>query len=182
MDNNRSREILTGCFKGFNKYEVSALKDRKIKFVYMVSDGHYIKIGVTENMENRLRSISTGNPRPLKIMAIIDVGYNIDAHTVEKDLHYRLADARSSGEWFFHNNVFFDVIANLTIEGGYKYRGMHIILCPEWKEEARRYGVKGVKNAKGAGYHLKEKKPPMIPAETMNRIAELWRIEQHETN
>ena len=170
MENEKNRVIQIGCFKGFNAYEIYRLKDRKIQFVYMVSDGRYIKIGVTKNMERRIRSISTGNPRPLKIMAIIDVGYNLDAHSVEKDLHEHIAEARATGEWFFHNNVFFDVLANLTIQGGYKYRGMQIILCPEWKDEAKRYGVK---KAKGAGYNIKEKNPPMIPAETMNRVAEM---------
>ena len=58
-----------------------------------------VKIGVTNNIKKRLKTLQTGNPWRLQVMAIV---YRPDAFQLEAALH-RHFDAqrmRPDGEWF----------------------------------------------------------------------------------
>ncbi len=62
------------------------------------------KIGITNNLKNRLRAIQTGNPDVLSVQHFEE----IDASRVrllEKKIHEELSYKRLKGEWF-----------NLTVE------------------------------------------------------------------
>ncbi len=54
-----------------------------------------VKIGYTDNLADRLRTLQSGNPQPLYALAVIpgDVAR-------ERRLHQRFAEGRLIGEWF----------------------------------------------------------------------------------
>lgn len=54
-----------------------------------------IKIGRSSNVLQRLDSLQTANPYPLKIILIAENQGNI-----EKDLHKKLKKFKTNGEWF----------------------------------------------------------------------------------
>ncbi len=71
--------------------------------IYIIRTGHedggYIKIGYSKSsVENRVRTLQTGTPLPLEIMAVID-GEISD----EKAMHVNLDRfrVRQNGEWFY---------------------------------------------------------------------------------
>jgi T5orf172 domain len=65
-----------------------------IYFVREGTDGH-IKIGYAASVRKRLRTIQTGNPRPLTVLASVQGGYR---H--ERFLQRRFKHLRIRGEWF----------------------------------------------------------------------------------
>lgn len=64
---------------------------------FVVEEDNYsmVKIGTTVNLKQRLRDLQTGNPRELKIVAVID-----GDSTVESLLKYRFKDYCINREWF----------------------------------------------------------------------------------
>lgn len=65
--------------------------------IYFISDTKYIKIGVTNNVEKRLKELQTGNPKKLKVIKII---YCENPYYVEKMYHELFKSKRKEGEWF----------------------------------------------------------------------------------
>lgn len=64
--------------------------------IYYISDGEHIKIGYTaKSVWSRLKSLQTGNPRKLKLLAFHPGGLDDEAQ-----MHNRFASARAQGEWF----------------------------------------------------------------------------------
>lgn len=62
--------------------------------VYALTDGSSVKIGKsTGHPIRRLKSLSTGNPRPLRLLAYT-------AGTTESAVHKQLHRYRTRGEWF----------------------------------------------------------------------------------
>lgn len=69
----------------------------KVGTIYVITNGARYKIGKTTNLSQRLQGLQTSNPDPLETVLECEVqGYDI----VEKLLHKKYADKRSSGEWF----------------------------------------------------------------------------------
>jgi predicted GIY-YIG superfamily endonuclease len=69
------------------------------KYVYLISDinNYTYKIGISNNPENRLKSLQTGNDRVLKIIhKVICENYN----KVENALHNKYEFLKVNGEWF----------------------------------------------------------------------------------
>lgn len=64
-------------------------------YVYFITDGEFIKIGISVNPWKRLSSIQTGHPKKLRIAAIFKGG-----REEEFQLHGRFAEYRAHGEWF----------------------------------------------------------------------------------
>ena len=64
-------------------------------FVYFIHDGEHVKIGWSADPEQRMSSLSTGNPRPLRLLGAIR-----GSESDEKNLHAALAPLRANGEWF----------------------------------------------------------------------------------
>jgi hypothetical protein len=72
-------------------------------FIYLVSDGHYTKIGATSyNVKKRLNELQTGNAKKLKIIDSYRVDHKI---TTERYLHEMFSEKRVLGEWFMLNDV-----------------------------------------------------------------------------
>jgi hypothetical protein len=65
-----------------------------IYFVQQGTDGP-IKIGVSTDPEQRLRTLQSSSPQPLTLLAFMPGGVES-----ERDLHRRFADGRLEGEWF----------------------------------------------------------------------------------
>lgn len=65
--------------------------------VYVIQQGDDgpLKIGVTTDVRKRMRSLQTGSPHPLRLVAIFD-GNKLD----EQKAHDRFAPHALSGEWF----------------------------------------------------------------------------------
>jgi hypothetical protein len=67
------------------------------QFLYLVKCQQYHKIGIANDMRNRLAQLSTGNPFDLEVMAL----YGFDnAAPVEAAIHQRFSKIRRRGEWF----------------------------------------------------------------------------------
>jgi len=77
--------------------------------VYVIkSDGQY-KIGVSSNLDNRLRTHRTSMPKGV-LVAVRECG---DSKALEKGIHHQLRNYRTTGEWFnLTNNALAEVIAN----------------------------------------------------------------------
>lgn len=73
-------------------------------FVYFIQEGKgnhgYIKIGVSNNVNKRLDSLQTGNPRKLTLMASIKCDTPNNAYRLEKKLHKKFKSQCIRGEWF----------------------------------------------------------------------------------
>ena len=78
------------------KIKKSKRKDRGS--VYFIQEGGRmgpIKIGFSTNVENRLMTLQTANPNPLKLL------YSLrGTEAQEATLHERFKHLRMSGEWF----------------------------------------------------------------------------------
>ena len=67
------------------------------KKVYFIGCDDSVKIGISDNPEERLKQMQTGNPSELKILKTY---HSDDAEATEKALHRIFDDARIQGEWF----------------------------------------------------------------------------------
>jgi ribosome-binding protein aMBF1 (putative translation factor) len=57
-----------------------------------------VKIGCAKMVEKRLKTLQTGQPFPLYVLAAVPVAEDI--HRIEKQVHAFLAEERRRGEWF----------------------------------------------------------------------------------
>lgn len=69
-------------------------------FVYFVTDGEFVKIGVAEDPDKRIAGIQTGNPRKLEFLALIPCESKKMAHRVEYTLHQIYRRFKKNGEWY----------------------------------------------------------------------------------
>lgn len=70
-------------------------------YVYAVSDGEFVKIGFSNNIQSRIKSMQTGHPRPLKCIWKYYAGDKAtDAKRMEGKLHRYCKKHRVRGEWF----------------------------------------------------------------------------------
>lgn len=66
-------------------------------YLYIIKCQEFHKIGVANDVENRLAQLSTGNPYPLEVQTIYEFE---NAEPVERAIHQRYKSARQRGEWF----------------------------------------------------------------------------------
>ena len=79
--------------KDATEWEISTPDgERKI---YVISNGTYVKIGVSQDPDFRCRTLQTGSPKPLELVYTAFGGFDI-----EREIHGRLQDHRVFGEWF----------------------------------------------------------------------------------
>jgi hypothetical protein len=65
--------------------------------VYFISDGKYIKIGVTKDLKRRLIALQNANPRTLKIIHSIFTNAPFE---LERKFHAHFKNKHIRGEWF----------------------------------------------------------------------------------
>jgi len=75
-----------------------------ITYLYIIRSGlsnsDPIKIGIADNVENRLSGMQTGNPRELVVLYKIPMNSRNHAFMVENRLHRKLSKFNIRGEWF----------------------------------------------------------------------------------
>lgn len=79
---------------------------RRSSFVYFISDGEHVKIGLSRQPRKRLSSLQTGHPKRLNIVGLMPGGAED-----EFQLHGRFRDHRVKGEWFRDCSEIRDFIA-----------------------------------------------------------------------
>ena len=72
-----------------------------------------IKIGLTMNMNDRMKTLRVGSPDQLELVGAV---MDRDADRLEGRLHARFADHRSHGEWFHPCPELLEVIALYPLE------------------------------------------------------------------
>lgn len=92
---------------------------------YLLTDGEFLKVGKTSNIDKRISSLQTGNARRLTVLGIID-------RDREKQLHECLGlrgVARHTGEWFDDNVIARDLLARYgLLDATWKIDGL------EWRD------------------------------------------------
>lgn len=63
------------------------------KKTYFIRSGELVKIGVSNNVQRRLKQLTTGNGRSMELLGVIP-------ENIEKQLHSLFAQYRVNGEWF----------------------------------------------------------------------------------
>jgi len=69
-------------------------------FVYLIGNENIVKMGKADNPEQRLKTIQTGNPYPLKILDTIECEHQEEGFRLERLLHKKCKEHRLKGEWF----------------------------------------------------------------------------------
>jgi len=70
--------------------------------IYFITDGQYIKIGVSLDPDRRMAGMQTGFANRLSMVGsfIIKGEGRYTAYDIEQELHRKLSHANVSGEWF----------------------------------------------------------------------------------
>ncbi len=77
----------------------------------MIDEGKkYMKIGMSNNVKERLKTVQTGCPYPLYILRIYET---INDSYIEAKLHRSLYDLHVRGEWFKYNEDAIDTLDEL---------------------------------------------------------------------
>ena len=71
-----------------------------VYFIQAGKNGSPIKIGVTKDLDERMRTLQTANPYPLTCKAAIPCFDKAVAYKLEAYLHRHLHEFRMQGEWF----------------------------------------------------------------------------------
>lgn len=79
---------------------LSYVKKEAPYFVYLLSDGEYVKIGYSKNPKKRRKAVQSGNPRQIKLVAKKEVAGRNRALAIEQSLHKQYGKYRKVGEWF----------------------------------------------------------------------------------
>ena len=84
-----------------DKLEISKKRKAKVRAkpkrntnTYLLECEGFLKIGVANDVYQRVRHIQTGNPFEVKVLAVVDA--NIELH-----MHDKFSHLRSRGEWFY---------------------------------------------------------------------------------
>lgn len=93
--------------KAVSKYK-NGIKNRidpnlKDGYVYLITDEKYVKIGVAKSVENRIKTLQTGNPKQLRLIKTI---HTYNPYKLETDLHNLFENKRVNNEWFDVLDVF----------------------------------------------------------------------------
>lgn len=74
-------------------------------FIYVVVAGDYRKIGITQDVKNRVSTLQTGNAEDISLETVFSVVNEESARLIERKCHdaLKFADAHVRGEWFLIN-------------------------------------------------------------------------------
>lgn len=78
------------------------MRNNKPTHLYILSCNDQLKIGVTNNIQRRIKQLQTGNPIPIILEYIDERSNPIKA---ERYLHSQLSQFRVQGEWFTNITV-----------------------------------------------------------------------------
>jgi hypothetical protein len=77
--------------------------------VYFIRADQEVKIGMSNNVHQRMKALSTMSPVPLELLAVV-----AGAHLEEAQLHRKFAHLRMHGEWFRAEPELLDFIESLN--------------------------------------------------------------------
>ncbi len=103
----KTRWAVEECFDTLKHAHWRPFPESKI---YFIGDVRMIKIGITGNVEERLRKLQTGNSRQLKILRLV-----LGDADEEFFFHERFADLRGIGEWFRNEGPLKHFLANVRL-------------------------------------------------------------------
>lgn len=70
-------------------------------YLYLISDGMFVKIGVSTDPLARLAALQTGNPRELTLLDCWEVGTTFrEAAKVEAGVHAAFSEHQALNEWY----------------------------------------------------------------------------------
>lgn len=98
---------------------------RKKGYIYFLDDhnGH-VKIGLTDNMERRMKQLQTGNAMELTLIHSIKVDSMQDAFQLESILHHALNNHKVMNEWYEKKAVMKFLAHNWIHVGKFRFRGL----------------------------------------------------------
>src|SRR5690606_6372027 len=89
---------------GFSSRRRKGVQRGRMKCYAMITEpsnrARFVKFGVSEDVDSRVRTIQCGCPLRLETVLEMDCGNSYHARVVEAALHMEHADAHASGEWF----------------------------------------------------------------------------------
>lgn len=65
--------------------------------IYFITDGEYVKIGTTKNLNKRLKALQTSNPKKLKVLYAFTTDW---PYTIESGLHKNCKNKHVRCEWY----------------------------------------------------------------------------------
>ena len=89
------------------------MKLNRIKKLYVAQYNESFKIGVTNNVKNRMKQLSCGCPT---IKCIYESNFLSNAFDIETILHNKYKDKNIGGEWFY--NIEIEEVKNIVKEMG----------------------------------------------------------------
>jgi len=93
----------------YKNYEYSKQQNKKYKFVYIAKHNDFYKIGRTNNLNRRFKTMRTGNPIIILIASRL-VENNI---ILENELHNKFKDKHFKGEWYLLEEKDLDILTNI---------------------------------------------------------------------
>lgn len=81
-------------------------------FVYVMKCEQYIKIGISDSPEKRLKNMATGNPFEITIEALSFINGKRAAYGIEHELHKKFREFHVTGEWF-HDSIYDEVLESM---------------------------------------------------------------------
>ena len=81
-------------------------------FLYFIKGGDAIKVGITENVEQRLTGIQVGNPAKVELLHSISMS-DEEARQAESEIHRMFIKTNLSGEWYQATQFMLDYIRNI---------------------------------------------------------------------
>lgn len=81
----------------YDKIKIKVKKPSQSTHLYVLEANGLWKIGVTNNMEKRLKQLQTGNPYEINVMLLEE---RKNPQKAEKYLHRIYHEKRLKGEWF----------------------------------------------------------------------------------
>lgn len=87
-------------------------QDKKESYIYLIFNGIETKIGVSVNVEKRLKTLQTGSASKLSLLRKYKIGDSKLAYKLEKQLHKMFFQnrCRHNGEWFELTNLHITVL------------------------------------------------------------------------
>ena len=82
--------------------------------VYVIGSGSYVKIGIARDVRKRVSMLQISSPVPLTVIKLWECD---DAYEVERRLHKKYAEFKTSGEWFaMPESVLRDLVAMKSVK------------------------------------------------------------------
>lgn len=80
-------------------------------YVYAISDGVNIKIGVARHPQKRIKQLQTGNA-----VKITMLGYFSGGFSLEKEIHNKHQKVRENGEWLYATTELIDYLNTMILD------------------------------------------------------------------